>query len=95
MKTKTCFNCNFSDYDCFEIIEKCENFNKWQPVIKNEIKKPVIKSEGFKTCSKCKKIKNYSEFHHDKKSKDGYFGRCKKCQSKANKKYRNINKENK
>lgn len=36
----------------------------------------------FKTCSKCKNQKSYSEFPKDKYTKDGYTTSCKKCRYK-------------
>jgi len=52
-----------------------------------------------KKCSKCKIEKNYSEFHKDKKAKDGLRSRCKCCLKKyyqENKEYiKQYRKENK
>lgn len=42
-----------------------------------------------KICTKCKQAKDFSEFHKDKKTKDGLFQHCKKCE----KSYRQANKE--
>jgi hypothetical protein len=33
----------------------------------------------MKTCSKCGKEKDYSEYHVDRRNKDGYCITCKKC----------------
>ena len=32
-----------------------------------------------KLCTKCKEVKNVSEFHSNRSTKDGYHGWCKKC----------------
>lgn len=45
----------------------------------------------MKTCSKCKKNKNYSDFNKQSTSKDGHGSWCKQCQKdsyKANKIYK-------
>jgi hypothetical protein len=51
---------------------------------KNKVKKT-------KVCSKCKKRKKIGMFVTRKSSKDGHDSCCKKCKSKADKKYRIIN----
>lgn len=33
----------------------------------------------MKTCSKCRKEKEYDNFHHCKKSSDGRYSQCKEC----------------
>ena len=41
-----------------------------------------------KICTKCKKEKNLTEFHKNKRMKDGYFYYCKECKSiEAKKEY--------
>lgn len=40
-----------------------------------------------KECSKCHKVKPFSEFHLRKSSKDGRQPRCKKCNNEISKKY--------
>ena len=47
----------------------------------------------MKTCSKCKEIKNISEFHKNKQSKDGLKSSCKICRNSENSITRNNNKE--
>lgn len=37
--------------------------------------------DGYKCCSRCKKIKSCSEFHKSSKSKGGLKGECKVCRS--------------
>ena len=39
----------------------------------------------MKKCSKCKVEKEFSEFHKNKASKDGYCSRCKVCRKEYNK----------
>lgn len=46
-----------------------------------------------KLCSKCKQLKEYSEFHKAKSTKDGYFHRCKPCQKIESSKYFKKNKD--
>ena len=40
-----------------------------------------------KHCSCCKEIKKFSEFHRNRAEKSGYQRQCKKCKSKADKRY--------
>lgn len=47
----------------------------------------------MKTCSKCKKEKELSEFYKHKRKKDGYSDYCKECDKEYCKKFRNENKE--
>lgn len=62
----------------------------------------------MKECYKCKKIKDFSEYHKDNRSKDGYQAKCKACKkewsakrykkdkdriTEVNKKWRENNKE--
>lgn len=47
----------------------------------------------MKSCSRCKELKKYSEFHRNKKMFDGLSNYCKKCKSISNKKYISNNKE--
>jgi hypothetical protein len=42
-----------------------------------------------KVCTKCKVEKELTEFHKDKRSKDGLRSKCKSCRRK----YREANKE--
>jgi len=42
----------------------------------------------MKICSRCKKEKDYSEFHKSKSEKDGLSYRCKECQREVDRKYR-------
>ena len=46
----------------------------------------------MKRCTKCKKDKDFSDFHVFKNSKDGYYTHCKKCKKKYDKEYRKSNK---
>lgn len=39
----------------------------------------------MKTCSKCKILKEFSEFYNSKRTKDGFRERCKKCENLYNK----------
>ena len=41
-----------------------------------------------KVCTECEEEKLFSEFHRDKTHKDGHRNRCKKCQNKLTKEYR-------
>lgn len=43
----------------------------------------------YKKCNKCGETKNKNEFHKEKRSKDGYSGKCSKC----TREYQQINKE--
>jgi len=47
----------------------------------------------MKQCSKCKKIKDYSEFYKEKNRKNGIRSLCKDCCKERIKKYQNENKE--
>jgi len=47
----------------------------------------------MKECSKCKEVKELSEFGKAKSNKDGLRGQCKECISKYKKEYRDNNKE--
>ena len=47
-----------------------------------------------KTCSKCNKIKELTEFYENSNYKDGYLSNCKECQSDYYKK-RNSNNDDK
>lgn len=46
-----------------------------------------------KICTKCKKTKPISEFHKQKKAKDGYSYWCKECMKEYNKKYNQSHKK--
>lgn len=46
-----------------------------------------VDSNTTKICKTCKKIKVLSEFHNDKKSKDGHVNSCKECVAVRTKKY--------
>ena len=46
-----------------------------------------------KVCSKCKKEKKLSEFHHCMQHKNGYKSSCKECSALEGKKYRKTYKE--
>jgi len=41
----------------------------------------------MKTCTKCKQLKSFTEFHKRKDCKDGYRSRCKNCRNEDNRKY--------
>ena len=45
----------------------------------------------MKTCPKCKKEKDYSEFYKQTKSKDGYLTPCKQCRLEADRERRKNN----
>ena len=47
----------------------------------------------MKKCTKCKEIKEYSEFYKDKRAKSGLQSECKKCHSARTKIYREKNSE--
>jgi len=47
----------------------------------------------MKVCKKCLLSKDYSLFHKDKSSKDGYKSVCSECTKESNKRYRESNKE--
>lgn len=47
----------------------------------------------MKTCNACKVEKDYSEFHKNKKSKDGFQERCKSCRAIYRKQYYEKNKD--
>jgi 5-methylcytosine-specific restriction endonuclease McrA len=47
----------------------------------------------MKTCTKCNKLKPFSEFVKSKHNKGGYYPSCKECKNKQGKKYRQANKE--
>jgi hypothetical protein len=38
--------------------------------------------DGQKRCTKCERVKAFSEFYRDKQAADGYKGSCKKCDAK-------------
>lgn len=38
-----------------------------------------------KVCSKCNQPKDFSEFHRDNRSSDGFASRCKECKREARK----------
>lgn len=42
----------------------------------------------MKTCSKCKQIKNFTDFHKNASRKDGFAHQCKICASSTNKNYK-------
>ena len=44
----------------------------------------------MKECTDCKKIKPYTEFHKEKKAKDGYRNQCKDCTRKRKAKIENV-----
>lgn len=46
-----------------------------------------------KICTKCKIEKELTDFHKDKKNKDGFSNRCKECAREYSKRYRKENKE--
>jgi 5-methylcytosine-specific restriction endonuclease McrA len=46
-----------------------------------------------KACSKCKEVKNLSEYYKDKQRKDGFRHDCKSCNNAKNVAYRNANAE--
>lgn len=46
-----------------------------------------------KVCGKCGQLKFIYEFHKNPKTKDGYYGACKSCCAKYQKKYRRRNHE--
>lgn len=54
-----------------------------------------IKKGTRKTCCKCEVEKPVTEFHKDKKSKDGYNTQCKECRNKASAEWYKRNKEKK
>jgi len=47
----------------------------------------------MKTCSQCKQTKELTEFHRNKRKKDGYQERCKTCRSAYRAEYYKKNKE--
>ena len=57
-----------------------------KPKAKTEEKAPETLPTGQKECNTCHNVKPISEFHKDKKAKDGHKGRCKTCSSAARKK---------
>jgi hypothetical protein len=46
-----------------------------------------------KTCSKCKTIKEFTEFNKHKNTKDGHRSECRECEKEYKKLYRENNKE--
>ena len=52
-----------------------------------------IMNKQYKTCPRCEETKSISEFHKNKKAKDGLNGYCKECHKRSNKKYRRTNLE--
>lgn len=46
--------------------------------MRKQPERPII-TKTQKQCTKCKKFKNFSEFHKRKKSPDGYVTFCKEC----------------
>jgi hypothetical protein len=54
----------------------------------HEQSQPAVDDVTLKRCTKCKQWKNESQFYKNRRSKDGLRSRCKKCSSKAAKKYR-------
>jgi len=56
--------------------------------------KPKISApEGMKLCSKCKEVKQNSEFYVSKKAKCGLYSWCKTCTTKTSARYYNSNLE--
>jgi hypothetical protein len=47
-----------------------------------------------KKCNKCLIEKDFTDFHKDKKSKDGFYGECKECRKIKSKYNYHINKNN-
>jgi len=47
----------------------------------------------MKQCCTCKETKDFTEFHQNKNSKDGFVKRCKACQKKASAEHYANNKE--
>jgi hypothetical protein len=47
----------------------------------------------MKICTKCHQEKPIKEFHHDRKTKDGFFSWCKTCKAIAKETYRLLHKE--
>ena len=45
----------------------------------------------MKTCSKCKHVKEFTEFYKNKRNKDGYLGSCKVCKNEYARKYHKKN----
>lgn len=46
-----------------------------------------------KQCSKCKQVKDTSEFHKDKRCKDGLYSHCKDCAREYTRKHAEANRE--
>lgn len=53
----------------------------------------IIDGQEYKRCSKCRELKEVSEFRKDKKIKDGYNSWCKKCYIISHQKWRNENRK--
>lgn len=47
----------------------------------------------MKTCTVCNQELDYSHYHNSKVTKDGYGYRCRECDKKARRKYRENNRE--
>lgn len=47
---------------------------------------------GFKRCTVCKEVLPLEDFPKNKRSKDGFWHMCKKCNNKRNRKYQQAKK---
>jgi len=45
-----------------------------------------VNAIAYKTCTKCNSMKPLSEYHKNKKSKDGHATQCKECKNAARRK---------
>jgi hypothetical protein len=52
-----------------------------------------MQENTMKKCNVCKKTKELTEFHKNKKQPDGALVRCKECSSRLNREYHEANKE--
>lgn len=93
---KICKKCNIEKevsnfYSCATCFDKYQGNCKM--CSKEYTSSDYIKTTDIKKCIKCELELSYLLFSKNKRSRDGYTNTCKKCVKKANKKWREANKE--
>jgi len=65
-----------------KICIKCEESKcKTEMLYRKPVHTKIVENSLTKTCSGCKVVKSYDDFHKNKSNRDGLVSRCKDCES--------------